>query len=73
MSVMRRPRDTISTLIPRRVKIYDVTEKKLLGVFETTILAAKFCGMKHNSCIYHYIKSKTRYLSPLLNKIICFR
>lgn len=56
----------------RKVKIYDVTEKKLLYTEDSVAKAAKRTGLTTQK-ISFLIKTKGRSEQNSLNKIICFR
>lgn len=53
-------------------KVYDVTEKKLLGVFESRMDAAKFLGVTQDRVCKAY-NSKGRIHNSPLGGVYCIR
>jgi len=64
--------DYSKELNSRRIKIYDVAEKKLIKECETMTEASKFTGLS-TSMISACLKTKYRSHKNKLNKTICFR
>jgi len=58
----------------RKVKVYDVEKKELLGEFESMTLAANFTGVSVGR-IGSYLRNKgrTKKTTNKLGKILCFR
>lgn len=57
---------------PRKVKVYNIAEKKLIGEFASMNLASEFTGVAGKD-IGQYIKHKYRCYKNKLGFTICFR
>jgi hypothetical protein len=55
-----------------QIKVYDVSEKKLLGIFDSIKAAAKFCGCSTDSMSSAW-KKKHRIYKNNLNKTLAIR
>lgn len=56
----------------RRVKVYDVDKKELLGTFESITEASDFTGVA-NGAISSYIKGKIKCHTNKLDRVLAFR
>jgi len=66
----QRPKSMITD--PRKVKVYNVAEKKLIGEFESMTKAAEFAGVDMRG-VGNYIKKKLKCHKNKLGFTICFR
>ncbi len=58
--------------VPRRVKVFDVDKKELLGTFESMTAAGKFSGIS-TDFVRTCIATKCRCYKNKLNKTLAFR
>lgn len=55
-----------------RTKVYDVANKKLIGVFESRKDAAKFLGVAYRS-IHNYVRTKSKCRKNKLGITVAIR
>lgn len=65
-------RQAIEKQLTRKVKVYDVGKKELIGVFDTATEAAAFTGISPKD-ISKYVRFKWKNHVNKLNRTICFR
>jgi hypothetical protein len=55
------------------VSVYDVTEKKLVGIFPSASVCNRYCFDKKNGSITRYIRQKLKSHDNVFARTICFR
>lgn len=56
-----------------KVAMYDVADQKLVALFSSTYICAKYCFKNNNRAISNYITNKTKNKTNVFERIICFR